>query len=141
MRIAVGSDHAGLDLKNVVAQHLRSKGHEVADLGTHDAASTDYPDWAKKVATAVVGGEAERGVLVCGTGQGMAIAANKVAGCRAACVGDTFSARAVMAHNDAHVLCLGQRVVGPGLALELVDAWLATAFEGGRHTARVAKIG
>ncbi|MEQ1566857.1 MAG: ribose 5-phosphate isomerase B [Myxococcota bacterium] len=141
MRIVVGSDHAGLELKAAVTEHLRARGHEVEDLGTHERASCDYPDYAQKVARAVVEGEAERGVLVCGTGQGMAIAANKVAGCRAACVGDTFSARMVAAHNDARVLCLGQRVTGGGLALDIVDAWLGTAFEGGRHAARVHKIG
>jgi ribose 5-phosphate isomerase B len=141
MRIVVGSDHAGLELKAVITEHLRGHGHEVADLGTHDRSSVDYPDFARLVAAAVVSGEAERGVLVCGTGQGMAIAANKVPGCRAACVSDTFSARMVAQHNDVRVLCVGQRVVGAGVALELVDAWLGATFEGGRHAARVAKIG
>ncbi len=140
MKLVIGSDHAGLELKAAILAHLRARGHEVEDLGTHSAASCDYPDFAKVVAVAVRDGAAERGVLVCGTGQGMAMAANKVAGIRAACVGDTFSARMVAAHNDARVLCLGQRVVGAGLALELVDAWLATPFEGGRHAGRVAKM-
>lgn len=140
MKLVIGSDHAGLELKAAVLQHLRARGHQVEDLGTHGPASCDYPDFARAVATAVREGAAERGVLVCGTGQGMAMAANKVPGVRAACVADTFSARMVAAHNDARVLCLGQRVVGPGLAVELVDAWLATSFEGGRHAGRVAKM-
>ncbi len=140
MKLVVGSDHAGLELKAVVVRHLQARGHEVTDLGTHSAASCDYPDFAHAVATAVRDGVAERGVLVCGTGQGMAIAANKVAGVRAACVGDTFSARMVALHNDARVLCLGQRVVGAGLAQDLVDAWLGATFEGGRHAGRVAKM-
>lgn len=140
MRIVLGSDHAGIDLKRSIAEHLRAKGHEVEDLGTHTRDSTDYPDYAHQVAQAVVRGAAERGILVCGTGQGMAIAANKVAGCRAAVVSDPFSARMTAAHNHAQVLCLGQRVVGEGVALECVDAWLATPFEGGRHERRVQKI-
>lgn len=140
MKLVIGSDHAGLELKAVVVAHLRSAGHEVDDLGTHGPGSVDYPDYAKLVALAVRDGGADRGLLVCGTGQGMAIAANKVRGVRAACVSDTFSARMVAAHNDARVLCIGQRVVGAGLALDLVDAWLSTPFEGGRHAGRVAKM-
>ncbi len=140
MKLVIGSDHAGLELKAVVVAHLRSAGHEVDDLGTHGPGSVDYPDYAKLVALAVRDGGADRGLLVCGTGQGMAIAANKVPGVRAACVSDTFSARMVAAHNDARVLCIGQRVVGAGLALDLVDAWLSTPFEGGRHAGRVAKM-
>ncbi len=141
MRIAVGSDHAGLHLKSALADHLRQLGHEVEDLGAHDDQSVDYPDFGKAVALRVAAGEAERGVLVCGTGQGMAMTANKVPSIRAAVVSDVFSARMAMAHNDARVLCLGERVVGPGLALALVEAWLATSFEGGRHARRVGKIG
>jgi ribose 5-phosphate isomerase B len=140
VKLVIGSDHAGLELKAVVVAHLRSAGHEVDDLGTHGPGSVDYPDYAKLVALAVRDGGADRGLLVCGTGQGMAIAANKVPGVRAACVSDTFSARMVAAHNDARVLCIGQRVVGAGLALDLVDAWLSTPFEGGRHAGRVAKM-
>jgi ribose 5-phosphate isomerase B len=140
VKLVIGSDHAGLELKAVVVAHLRSAGHEVDDLGTHGPGSVDYPDYAKLVALAVRDGGADRGLLVCGTGQGMAIAANKVRGVRAACVSDTFSARMVAAHNDARVLCIGQRVVGAGLALDLVDAWLSTPFEGGRHAGRVAKM-
>ena len=140
MRIAVGSDHAGLKLKLVLVEHLKGKGHQVDDIGTHEEASTDYPDWAHKVATLVADGKADRGVLCCGTGQGMAISANKVKGVRAACVGDTFSARMVAEHNDARVLCLGQRVTGEGLAVDCLDAWLTTTFAGGRHQRRVDKI-
>lgn len=140
MRIAIGSDHAGLDLKLALVEHLAKAGHELEDVGTHERTSTDYPDHAKAVAQRVLSGQAERGLLVCGTGQGMAMTVNKVPGLRAAVVSDTFSAKMAAAHNDARVLCLGQRVVGPGLATEIVDAWLATAFEGGRHAGRVAKI-
>ncbi|MCB9689106.1 MAG: ribose 5-phosphate isomerase B [Alphaproteobacteria bacterium] len=140
MRVAMGSDHAGLELKRVLADHLRAAGHEVRDLGTEDGRSCDYPDFAKAVCHAVLDGSAERGVLVCGTGQGMAMTANKVSGIRAAVVADTFSARMAMMHNDARVLCLGQRVVGAGLAADIVDAWVSATFEGGRHANRVAKM-
>ncbi len=140
MRIAAGSDHAGLALKRLLVERLRAAGHEVDDLGTHDTASCDYPDYAEAVARAVAGGGYERGLLVCGTGQGMAMAANRVAGVRAAVCADTFSARATRSHNDANVLCLGERVVGPGLAGDIVDAFVESAFEGGRHANRVAKI-
>lgn len=140
MRIAIGSDHAGLSLKTQLVEHLKRLGHEVVDVGTNGPESVDYPDFGKEVAHRVADGRAERGVLVCGTGQGMAMAANKVPGVRAAVVSDTFSARMAAAHNDARVLCMGERVVGVGLAQDLVDAWLATDFEGGRHARRVGKI-
>lgn len=140
MKIAVGSDHGGLSLKKIVAAHLLAHDHDVVDVGTHESASCDYPDFAHQVARMVVDGEVDRGILVCGTGQGMAMTANKVAGVRAAVVSDTFSARMAMAHNDAKVLCLGERVVGHGLALACVDAWMATTFEGGRHARRVDKM-
>ncbi len=140
MKIAAGSDHAGLSLKRQLLERLRAQGHEVSDLGTHDTQSCDYPDFAAAVARAVAGGEADRGLLVCGTGQGMAMAANRVPGVRAAVCADTFSARATRAHNDANVLCIGERVVGPGLAGDIVDAFVAAPFEGGRHQNRVAKI-
>ncbi len=138
MRICLGSDHAGLELKRAVAAHLTIAGHEVEDVGTHALSSCDYPEFALRVAQRVASGEADRGVLVCGTGQGMAMAANKVVGVRAAVVADTFSARMAIEHNDARVLCLGARVVGSGLALALVDAWMGASFAGGRHAARVA---
>lgn len=140
MVVVVGADHAGFELKATLVQHLRSVGHEVVDLGTDGPASVDYPDYAHRVARAVLDGSAERGLLVCGTGQGMAMAANKVPGVRAAVVADTFSAKMAMAHNDARVLCLGARVVGMGLAVEIVDAWLGSTFAAGRHAARVAKM-
>jgi ribose 5-phosphate isomerase B len=140
MRIAVGSDHAGLTLKRLVAAHLMSHGHEVLDVGTHDGASCDYPDFAIDVARRVADGEVERGVLVCGTGQGMAMTANKVPGVRAAVVADPFSAKMAISHNDARVLCLGERVVGVGLALACVDAWLSGVFEAGRHQRRLDKM-
>lgn len=140
MRIAIGCDHAGLRLKKVLAEHLAALGHDVEDVGTHSPDSTDYPDWAHQVALRVASGEAERGVLVCGTGHGMAITANKHRGVRAVCPLDTFSAKMTAAHNHANVLCLGERTTGEGLAVELLGAWLATPFEGGRHERRVGKI-
>ena len=140
MKIAIGSDHAGLSLKAAIVAQLKAKGYDVADLGTHTADSCDYPVYAKAVARGVAAGDYARGILVCGTGQGMAMTANRVPGVRAAVLADTFSARMTAAHNDSNVLCLGARVVGEGLALELVDVWMATAFEGGRHARRVGMI-
>lgn len=140
MKIAIGSDHAGLSLKLEVVCHLQASGHVVTDQGTDDASSCDYPDFAKAVAHAVGDGAADLGILVCGTGQGMAMTANRVSGIRAAVVSDTFTARGTRAHNNANVLCMGQRVIGAGLALEIVDAFLSTEFEGGRHARRVGKI-
>lgn len=140
MRFAVGSDHAGLTLKVALVAHLRGLGHEVEDLGTHTSASCDYPDFAVAVGEAVAGAKADLGLLVCGTGVGMCITANKVAGVRAAVVSDTFSAHASREHNDANVLCLGERVVGAGLARDILDAWVGASFEGGRHQGRVNKI-
>ncbi|NCG17840.1 MAG: ribose 5-phosphate isomerase B [Rhodobacterales bacterium] len=140
MRIAIGSDHGGTDLKAAILAHLIANGHDVQDLGTDGATSVDYPDFAKAVCGRVVDDTADRGILVCGTGQGMAMTANKVSGIRAAVVNDTFSARMAMLHNNAKVLCLGQRITGSGLALELVDAWMSCEFEGGRHQRRVAKM-
>ena len=140
MRIVVGSDHAGLVLKDHLVAWLRARGHEVEDVGTNAASSVDYSDFGVAVARAVSDGRAERGLLVCGTGQGMAMTANRVPGIRAAVVSETFSARATRAHNDANVICIGQRVVGSGLAEEIVDAFLSTSFEGGRHAGRIAKV-
>lgn len=139
--VAVAADHAGFELKASIVAHLRAGDRfDVLDLGPAGAERVDYPDYAGKVAAAVAAGAAQLGLLVCGTGVGMAIAANKHRGVRAAVVSDTFSARMARAHNDAQILCLGARVVGPGLALELVDTFLATSFEGGRHAARVALL-
>lgn len=140
LTIAISSDHAGNRLRAAIAARLRELGHAVDDLGPADGESVDYPDRARPLAQAVAAGRYDRGVLVCGTGQGMAIAANKVVGVRAAVVSDVFSARMAMLHNDARVLCLGERVVGEGVALDCVDAWLAARFEGGRHARRVTKI-
>lgn len=141
MRIAIGSDHAGLRLKTALLPRLSELGHTVLDVGTHGDASVDYPDFAQQVARKVADGTADRGVLVCGTGQGMAIAANKVPGVRAGCVSDPFSARMLVEHNDAQIVAFGQRVIGEGLALECLDAFLSATFAGGRHANRVAKIG
>ncbi len=140
MRIAIGADHAGYALKEVLIAHLREQGVEVMDFGTHGTDSVDYPDYARAVAEAVARGEADYGVLICGTGVGMAITANKVPGIRAAAVSDVYSAKMSRAHNDANILCLGGRVVGPGLAIEILEAWLHTPFEGGRHARRLEKI-
>ena len=138
--IALGCDHAGVQLKGAIAELLAERGLEHRDYGTFDEASCDYPDYAEKVGRAVVAGEAERGILVCGTGVGISIAANKIAGVRAALCADTFTARMSREHNDANVLCLGARVVGVGLALDIVAAWLDARFEGGRHQRRIDKI-
>lgn len=140
MKIAIGSDHGGYELKTKVVRHLRELGHEVEDYGTHSLDSVDYPDFALPVAKAVAAGQCERGVLICGTGIGVCIAANKVRGIRAALCSDTYSARMSRQHNDANILCMGGRVLGEGLALDIVDTWLNAAFEGGRHARRVDKI-
>jgi len=140
MRIAVGSDHAGFEAKGLLIDRLGARGVETIDLGTHGTASTDYPDHAARVASAVAGGEADFGILVCGSGIGMSMAANKVRGIRAAVCTDPYSAKLARAHNDANVLCLGARVTGPGLMEEIVSAFLETGFEGGRHARRVEKI-
>ena len=140
MKIAVGSDHAGLGLKAELCAHLEALGHRTEDLGTHSAESCDYPEFAEVVARAVADGSADWGLLVCGTGVGMSISANKVEGVRAAVVSDTFSARMTRLHNNANILCLGERVVGGGLAKEILDAWLSAEFEGGRHQRRIDKI-
>ena len=140
MKIAIGADHGGFQLKETIKAWLLEKGHEVADKGTFDEHSCDYPDYGKAVALEVASEKADRGILVCGTGIGISIAANKVDGIRAALCGDTFSARMSRLHNDANILALGQRVTGAGLALDIVEIWLDTDFEGGRHKARVDKI-
>ena len=140
MKVLVGSDHAALSLKKFVVDRLRARGVEVEDMGAHDTASVDYPDYAVAVARGVASGAGTFGILCCGTGQGMAMTANKIPGIRAAVCSDTFTAHATREHNDANVLCLGERVLGPGLAGDIVDLFLATAFEGGRHARRVEKI-
>lgn len=140
IKIAIGSDHGGFEYKASIIKALQVKGYDVVDMGTYSPESCDYPIIAKKVARAVAKGDFEKGILVCGTGIGMSMVANKVKGIRAAVCGDTFSARATRAHNNANILCLGQRVVGEGLALDIVDIWLTTKFEGGRHERRVNMI-
>jgi ribose 5-phosphate isomerase B len=138
--IALGADHAGYELKQILSQWLSEQGHLVSDFGTHSTASVDYPDIAAAVARAVRVGAAERGLLVCGSGVGMAIAANKVAGIRAAVAGDVVTARLCREHNDTNVLALGARAVGREAAVAIVHAWLETAFAGGRHARRVEKL-
>ncbi len=142
MRFHIGSDHAGVELRRQLGALLRDLGHEVvSELGpSTQAESVDYPDVAVEVCDRVIADGPSLGLLVCGTGQGMAMTANKRAGIRAAVVSDPFSARMARAHADANVLCLGQRVVGPGLASDLLQAFLAGTFEGGRHARRVAKV-
>lgn len=140
MKLVIGSDHAGLELKRELLQVLAPRGVEVQDLGTYEGDSVDYPDFAVKVARLVGSGEYPLGVLVCGTGIGMSIVANKRRGVRAAVCTSEFEARMARAHNDANVLCLGQRVVGPGLARNILEAFLDQKFEGGRHVRRVQKI-
>lgn len=140
MKVAVGSDHGGFELKNDILSLLRKMSVDFVDFGTYTADPVDYPDIAKSVALAVARGEFDRGILVCGTGIGMCIAANKVRGIRAALCHDVFSAKATRNHNDSNILCLGGRVIGTGLAREIVKTWLAQEFEGGRHKRRVDKI-
>ncbi len=136
-KIIIGCDHGGFELKNEIIAHLEKKGIEVTDVGTYSTDSCNYPDYARKVCERIQSGEFERGILVCGTGIGISIAANKHNGIRAACCSDTFSARMTRMHNNANVLCMGGRVVGPGLACDMVDLFVETEFEGGRHQARV----
>lgn len=139
--IAIGSDHGGFELKKEVMAHLDARGLEYKDFGTYSDASCDYPVYGKAVAKAVASGEYERGIIICGTGIGISIAANKVHGIRAALCGDCFSAEATRQHNDANVLALGARVVGPGLALKIVDTFLDTPFSNGeRHIRRIEMI-
>lgn len=138
--IAIGSDHGGFELKKYVISHLLERGIEVKDYGTFTEDSVDYPDCAKPVCEAVIGGEAQRGILICGTGIGISIAANKFDGIRAALCGDVFSATMARQHNDANIICLGGRVIGRELAYMIVDAWLDNEHLGGRHADRVAKI-
>lgn len=137
--LAIGCDHAAVNLKKAVMAHLDEKHIAYLDLGT-DGQSCDYPDIAEKVAQKITSGEAQQGILLCGTGVGMSIAANKIKGIRAAVCNDCFSTRYTRKHNDANILCMGERVIGTGLALELVDIFLETEFEGGRHQRRVDKI-
>ncbi|MBI3793140.1 MAG: ribose 5-phosphate isomerase B [Nitrospinae bacterium] len=139
-KIAIANDHAGLQLKETVKELLRHKGYEVDDLGTNTAASVDYPDFGQLVAQRITSGANKRAVLICGTGIGMSITANRFPGVRAALCNDSYTARMSRLHNDSNVLVIGGRVVGPALAEEIVSVWLDAAFEGGRHARRLDKI-
>ncbi len=139
--IAIGSDHGGFALKKALMAHLDKRGLEYKDFGTYSEASCDYPAYGKAVAHAVAGGECERGILICGTGIGMSMTANKIPGVRAAVCGDCFSAEATREHNDANILCMGARVVGEGLALKIADTFLDTPFSNDeRHIRRISQI-
>lgn len=141
MKIAIGADHGGFNYKNKIKEYLARRGFEVLDAGTFTTDSCDYPEIAHKVAEMVVSREAEKGILICGTGIGMSIAANKVHGIRAALCSDTFSAKATREHNDSNILCLGERVIGEGLMLDIVQTWLDTPFSNGeRHLKRISII-
>lgn len=140
MKIAVACDHGGLALKQVLLDYLQKNGYEVCDFGTNTADSCDYPDYALPAAEAVARGECERGILICSTGIGISIAANKVRGIRCAHCHDTYSAKYTRLHNDANMIAFGQKIIGDGLMLEIVDTFLHTDFEGGRHQRRVDKI-
>lgn len=140
MKIAIASDHGGYRLKEAVKEHLISSGIEVIDYGCHSKDSVDFPDYAKLVGESIVKGENGLGILCCGTGIGMSIAANKIKGIRAAVVGDVFSAKATREHNNSNILCLGERVTGEGLACLIVDTWLNAEFLGGRHSNRIDGI-
>lgn len=138
--IAIGSDHGGYELKSEIIKHLEERGLQVKDMGTCDCSSVDYPDYGQAVAEEVSSGKAEKGIIICGTGIGISISANKVAGIRAALCTDGYMARMAKEHNNANVLALGARVIGTGLAIDIVDTWLDAEFQGGRHAQRVAKI-
>ncbi|MPQ42530.1 ribose 5-phosphate isomerase B [Clostridium tarantellae] len=140
MKIAIGCDHGGLNLKGEIIKHLQAKGIEVKDYGTYNTESCDYPDIAIQVAEDIINKNSNFGILVCGTGIGISLAANKVPGIRAALCSDTFSAHATREHNNANILALGERTVGVGLALDIVDAFLNAEFQGGRHQNRIDKI-
>jgi len=139
-RVALASDHAGFGLKEIVKEHLTSRGMTPLDLGTDSTGSVDYPDYARKVCEAVLAGDADKGVLICGTGLGMSMMANRYKGIRGALCHDHFTARAARSHNDSNVLILGGRILGTDLTKEIVDTWLDTPFEGGRHERRTKKF-
>lgn len=138
--IAIGSDHGGFELKNHIIEHLKEKGIEYKDYGTYEEKSVDYPDCAAPVCEAVLDGSSDKGILICGTGIGISIAANKFNGIRAALCSDVYSAKMSKEHNNANIICLGGRVTGRELAFMIVDTWLDAEFQGGRHADRIAKI-
>ncbi len=140
MKIGISSDHGGNQLRKEIVQLLSERGVEYEDLGPKTGESVDYPDYASTVCEGVTSGRFDRGILICGTGIGMSIAANKTKGIRCALVHDVFSAKATRGHNDTNVLAMGERVIGAGLAREIVNAWLDTSFEGGRHERRIEKL-
>lgn len=139
-KIAIACDHGGYELKKDIMKHLEAKGYEIKDFGSHSTESVDYPDYALPASLAVKNGECDLGILICGTGIGMSLCANKVKGIRAACCADTFSARMTRLHNNSNILCLGARVVGLGVAIDMVDLFLETEFEGDRHSLRIKKV-
>ena len=140
MKIAIGNDHAALELKNHIVDYLVREGHEVVNFGTDTPASTDYPIYGARVAHAVASGECERGIVICGTGIGISISANKVKGIRCALCSEPVSAKLTRQHNDANVLAMGARIIGPAMAEEIVHTFLTTEFEGGRHSRRIDLI-
>ena len=140
MKIAIGNDHAALELKKVIKTYVEDMGHEVVDFGTHTTDSCDYPVYGEKVARAVAGGECELGILICGTGIGISLAANKVKGIRAAVCSESYSARLTRAHNNANIIAFGARVIGEDTAKDIVNAFINTPFEGGRHQRRIDMI-
>jgi len=140
MKFYIATDHAGIDLKDYTVELLKTKGHEVIDLGPFDKTRVDYPDYAHKVAVAVLKNSDTQGILICGSGIGMSMAANRHAGIRAALCHDAYTATVARGHNDANILCFGERIVGKGVAESILDAWIAGSFDGGRHCGRVEKI-
>ena len=140
MKIIIGSDHGGFELKEIIREYILKKGIEVQDVGVFSADSVDYPDYAKKVGDEVKSGQGNFGILICGTGIGMSIAANKIKGIRCALCNDVYTAKMARGHNDANVLAIGGRVVGKGVALMIIDTFLNSNFEGGRHNTRISKI-
>ena len=139
-KIAIACDHGGYELKKDIMKHLEAKGYEIKDFGSHSTESVDYPDYALPASLAVKNGECDLGILICGTGIGLSLCANKVKVIRAACCADTFSARMTRLHNNSNILCLGARVVGLGVAIDMVDLFLETEFEGDRHSLRIKKV-
>jgi len=140
MKFYIATDHAGIDLKDYTVELLKDKGHEVVDLGPFSKERVDYPDFAHKVAESVLADTGTQGVLICGSGIGMSMAANRHAGIRAALCHDAYTATVARGHNDANILCFGERIVGKGVAESIIDAWIAGSFDGGRHCGRVEKI-
>jgi ribose 5-phosphate isomerase B len=140
MKFYIATDHAGIDLKDLTVEILRAKGHEVIDIGPFSKERVDYPDFAVQVCKSVLKDEGSHGILICGSGIGMSISANRFRGIRAALCHDAYTATMARAHNDANVLCYGERVVGAGVAESIVDAWITASFEGGRHAGRVEKM-